>query len=305
MISIIIPTHCRIKFLSTLLENLDNQTNKEFEVIVAHSGEDPETPQYINKHAQNYTFPITYIKCKTKGAASQRNEGVGHACFDWIFFLDDDMELQNNYLEEIITYIKKNGRKIGGVCGIIKNQTFTPISKGKKTLLKLLGVQDTHNLQGKIVGPCINFWPAQDGPEEEGIMAMPTGASIYNKEIFIKAGGFSPFFQDYSLAEDVYISLMVSKIKPLILIRTAIAYHNDNSKLGRKLMHEYATMEIKNKSFIIRSLNPSNAKSMIFKLYIWLVANRLFMLIKHPQHLKQHLHFFHGYSLQFIKEISS
>jgi glycosyltransferase involved in cell wall biosynthesis len=49
MISLIITVYKRIDFLELILQSLDKQTFKNFEVIIAEDNNDPRTVEFINE----------------------------------------------------------------------------------------------------------------------------------------------------------------------------------------------------------------------------------------------------------------
>lgn len=86
MFSIIIPSYNRKDEIPYLLENLEQQTVYNFEVIIIddHSTD----PVEIKKL---YPFPVNIIRnTQNKGAAESRNIGVNNAQNEWLLFLDDD-----------------------------------------------------------------------------------------------------------------------------------------------------------------------------------------------------------------------
>lgn len=86
MFSIIIPSYNRKDEIPYLLENLEQQTQYNFEVIIVDDCS--KEPVEINKL---YPFPINIIRnIENKGAAESRNIGVKNAKNEWLLFLDDD-----------------------------------------------------------------------------------------------------------------------------------------------------------------------------------------------------------------------
>ena len=62
MISVIVSTFNRPRALNIILKSLVNQTDKNFEIVVADDGSDVRTREVINKVKQNFPrCPIKHI----------------------------------------------------------------------------------------------------------------------------------------------------------------------------------------------------------------------------------------------------
>ena len=95
MISIIIPTYNRFLILEeTILKTLSIQTNIEYEIIIVNDGK--ALPFAINNPK------ISLFKNPKKGAASARNYGAAQAKYTILFFIDDDMWITAESLNQIL-----------------------------------------------------------------------------------------------------------------------------------------------------------------------------------------------------------
>ncbi|NRS90153.1 glycosyltransferase involved in cell wall biosynthesis [Flavobacterium sp. 7E] len=102
-VSIIIPTYNRANDLDRCLKSLQNQTCKNFEVLVCDDGSTDNTEEIVAKY--NSILTIKYIKDDNFGGpARPRNNGISEAKGDWICFLDSDDWWYPNKLQESITY---------------------------------------------------------------------------------------------------------------------------------------------------------------------------------------------------------
>ena len=98
--SVVIPSHKRKKMLSDLLKSLENQSFKNFEVIVVPTENDPAF------ELLNQTWPfqlrmefIPNDPTKGKSASAKRNFGAALASAPWIAFIDDDCLADSQWLE--------------------------------------------------------------------------------------------------------------------------------------------------------------------------------------------------------------
>ena len=82
--------------ISNLLNNLNNQTNNNFECIIVDSSDKNLILEKM------YNFPLKIIKSKYKNVCYQRNRGVDFAKYNTLLFLDADTTVENNYLEKYV-----------------------------------------------------------------------------------------------------------------------------------------------------------------------------------------------------------
>lgn len=86
MFSILIPSFNRHAEIPALLQSLESQTVKNFEVVVV----DDCSNQPLEIQG-NFSFPVTLLRNpKNRGAAASRNIAAAAAKHDWLLFLDDD-----------------------------------------------------------------------------------------------------------------------------------------------------------------------------------------------------------------------
>jgi glycosyltransferase involved in cell wall biosynthesis len=90
-ISVIIPTLNEEKFLPVLLESLQKQTFKDFEVIVADAGSSDKTAEIARSYGANV------VPGGMPGPG--RNRGAEVATGEYLFFFDADVWVPENFLE--------------------------------------------------------------------------------------------------------------------------------------------------------------------------------------------------------------
>lgn len=99
MISIIIPTFNKLTRLKLTLFSIELQsTSREYEVIIVDNGCEDGTEEYLRKLSPPY--PMKYIVTKNSGRAAARNEGIKLARGELLIFVDDDVILTPNFIEE-------------------------------------------------------------------------------------------------------------------------------------------------------------------------------------------------------------
>lgn len=104
--SLVVATYGRKKELNILFDSFDNQTYKNFEVIIIDQNED----DYVKRLYEEYKdkFIIKYIHSDEKGLSKARNKGLKYVDGDIIAFPDDDCEYKYNFLYDILDTFKNN-----------------------------------------------------------------------------------------------------------------------------------------------------------------------------------------------------
>ncbi|MTC70889.1 glycosyltransferase [Providencia sp. wls1914] len=109
LVSVIIPTYGRAKYLSNAINSVLKQTYKNIEIIViddnTESNHHFETLSLIESYNDNR---IKYIfENQNQGGALARNKGIKIASGNYITFLDDDDLYLENKIEEQLNHILK------------------------------------------------------------------------------------------------------------------------------------------------------------------------------------------------------
>lgn len=104
-VSYIIPTMMRQEFTLNLLNDLEQQTYKPFEVVVVDA-----TPEKVRDeslyNAHDYSFRVVFKWQSTKGSCRARNEAIQLCTGDYIIFGDDDIRIQPQFIENHIRLLQ-------------------------------------------------------------------------------------------------------------------------------------------------------------------------------------------------------
>ncbi|MDY6863102.1 MAG: glycosyltransferase [Thermodesulfobacteriota bacterium] len=131
MISVIIPTFNRHRFLKDAIDSVLNQTYKDFELLVVDDGSTDGTEKIV----KSFDFPIKYVYQEHKGVSAARNQGITFASGEYIAFLDSDDLWVKEKLEKQINTLKKQKKYL--VCytdeiWIYNGKRIYPKAKHKK-----------------------------------------------------------------------------------------------------------------------------------------------------------------------------
>ena len=99
-ISVVIPCYNGGKYLPGLLENISQQTFKDYEVVVVDDGSKDDTREQLQALSQQYDF-LRYVSVPNGGVTKARWNGVQHAQGEWITFVDVDDALPVDALADL------------------------------------------------------------------------------------------------------------------------------------------------------------------------------------------------------------
>ncbi|MBU0474938.1 MAG: glycosyltransferase [Bacteroidetes bacterium] len=107
LISIIIPTFNREKYLQVAINSVLNQTINNWELLIVDDGSEDDTLSLVKKYINQHTN-IRYFFHKNRGAAYAMNVGMESCKGDFITFLGSDDEYLPNHLELRLEYLSEN-----------------------------------------------------------------------------------------------------------------------------------------------------------------------------------------------------
>lgn len=100
--SIIVPVYNVEEYIEKCLTSIQDQTYKDYEVIVVNDGTKDNSMELVKK------YPFKVINQKNQGLSAARNRGVKEATGDYILFLDSDDYLEKETLSELNKSLKNN-----------------------------------------------------------------------------------------------------------------------------------------------------------------------------------------------------
>ena len=105
-ISVLIPTLDRYPYLRTVLNQLHEQTIRPLEVICIDQTRLEERDETLVEEFA--TLPLRYTYRNQPGQCSSRNEGLLLAKGEYVLFLDDDVEIKPDLLEQHARFLDEN-----------------------------------------------------------------------------------------------------------------------------------------------------------------------------------------------------
>ena len=138
-ISIVIPTRNRPASLKRLFRSILRQTRLPEEVLVVDDSDDDETAKLISENHNVFLSKGILLKYlrgnkENRSISAARNLGATTSTGEIVVFIDDDVILDNKYVEEILKtyeeypmakgvqgYIVKGGMTISNFQGVLLN----------------------------------------------------------------------------------------------------------------------------------------------------------------------------------------
>lgn len=233
-ISIIIPVYNAEKTIIQTLNGLQNQTRKDFEVIVIDDGSTDSSSELIEAFKKRNVLTIKLIKQKNAGPAKARNVGVEHSEGNKIIFLDSDCIPPENWIEQMIKPL--NGKVVGCNCGYkVKNM-------------------------GSLVARYVNYEIAKRHEKLIGKTVDTIGSysASFIKSVVKEAGGFDIRYKSASY-EDFDLAFNIRKIGyDLVFTDKTFVYHYHPDSLRRYLKQQFGRgywgviMYLRNKDKILK-----------------------------------------------------
>ncbi len=206
MVSVVLPTMNRGEDMRAFLDSLRAQTVRPDELVVVDAGESVES--ILQAGLEGSGIRLVYTSSEP-GTSLQRNVGIDLASGAYIFFLDDDMVLEPDYVERSLeAFSLSMDPPVGGVMGSQIN--IPPDSRFKRRVYHLFGI--AHTAPGDdcqlYVGGGVR-WLA-DPSRVVPIPAAATGRVAYRAECLVEER-FSEFLPGYTFAEDVELAVRIAK----------------------------------------------------------------------------------------------
>ncbi len=147
-ISIIICTRNRFDDFTKTFPSVTAQTRLPDELIVVDSSDEKKLEAYLT--SVKLPFPVRYFHTRP-GLTLQRNHGIHECSSDLIFFFDDDVDLDVNYLAEVEKIFENDtAHAVGAVGGkIVRTSSLSARHKLEQftfyVLRLIFGVVGTRN----------------------------------------------------------------------------------------------------------------------------------------------------------------
>lgn len=217
--SVIIPSWNGKNLLEDCLNSLLKQSFREFEIILVDNGSTDTSVEFVKEKIPQ--VKIISLQ-KNFGFAKAINEGVKVSTLKYVVFLNNDTEVDKNWLKSLIDCADSHPEVIS-VNSKLLNFYDRDIIDGVGILINEVG-------QARSIG-----WQEKDKGQygkEQYIFGATGGASLFNREDFVKVGGFDEKYFMYSEEVDFSFRAQFLKYKSIFCPK-AIVYHKHKATSGR------------------------------------------------------------------------
>jgi GT2 family glycosyltransferase len=242
-ISAIVATVGRPELLKLCLDSLAKQTVPVSEVVVVHCGEDAETPALTNDPRwPEAGLNVRYFHHRERNCAQQRNFGIQEAEYDNLLLVDDDVEVDAHWAEELFKPIWSD-KRVGATMGRLVNQPMATPTLFWRIYRRVLYGRVKGLEPGRLIGAALpNGFPTT---AEQPIKCewVAGGASALRREAFESVGGFASFFEGSSPGEDLDLGYRLSRAWKVYFVPSARCIHHQSPR-GREAsdQHQYLSM---------------------------------------------------------------
>jgi len=247
-VSIVIPTYKREKDLGECIASIARQTVRPLEVIVVDDAEMPAVPEA--QRLESVGIPCIYQrKNGNPGLTASRNLGSSLARADFLLHLDDDVELEPDYIERMLEVFRNDsGTRIAGASGFNTRHANPPLWKRIRVWVRLFFLIGGPKL-GQVLpsGFCTSFsskeWPKGRLMDCD---ILPGNNMMFRRKA-VEGMSWTTDYLGYGLGEDQDFSYRLSRTHRLVLTGSARLIHKvsraakpDPRLLGRKkVFHQY------------------------------------------------------------------
>lgn len=248
-ISVIICTRNRFDDFTKTMLSIASQSRLPDELVVVDSSDEEKLEIYLS--SINPPFPVRYFHT-LPGLTRQRNHGIRQSSGDLLFFFDDDVDLDANYLVEVENVFTMDAKQeIGAVGGrIIGNEPLTFRLKFERVVFDLIrsvfGVVGTGN--GKFYLSGMPSHPHAN--RSSGFIECLSGCCMaFRRKVFEKVA-FDEALVHYGLMEDVDISKQMLDAGYKIYYQTSATLIHNESPMNRLKVQQWAEMSIVNYDYL-------------------------------------------------------
>jgi len=221
LISIVIVSWNSAEYLHHCLDCLSLQTFQNFEVVLVDNGSHDGGANNLEQKHPRLTLHIEHLS-SNQGFARANNLGAQIARGRWLALLNVDAFPETDWLEKLIAAANKNPD--------FSFFSSRQIQFNQPDILD--GSGDEYHISGLAWRRFYNYSAENYGLHEEEVFSACAAAAIYNRDDFLKAGGFDESY--FSYFEDVDLSFRLRLAgERCLYVPQAVVHHIGSASLGK------------------------------------------------------------------------
>jgi len=258
-VSVVTPNYNGLKFLNTYFETLAFQSRFIEEIIIVDNASTDGSIELIEeyKNSPNYSIDINLIKNdENKGFAPAVNQGIRLAKSEFIFSINNDVELEFNTIEKLIESLEDSMASGDNPFSIQSKM----ISYHNKDLIDDAG--DEYNLLAytKKLGDGSS---AENYNDKNEIFSSCAGAALYRKSVLVEIGLFDDNFFAYVEDIDLSFRAQINGYKNFLEPKS-IVYHYGSATSGSRYNEFKIKLAARNNVWLIYKNYPIPQKIVNF-----------------------------------------
>ena len=273
-ISAIIATVGRAELLRLCLDRLTKQTVPVAEVVVVHCGDDEATPALAKERCwSDAGLDVRYFHYPERNCAAQRNFAVAQASHDNLLLIDDDVEIDVHWAEELFKPLW-NDPKVGATMGRLVNQPMAaPTFFWRIYRIVLHGTKRGFE-PGRLIGAALpNGFPTT-ARELIPCEWIGGGASALRRAAFESVGGFASFFAGSSPGEDLDLGYRISRKWKVYYVPTAKCVHHQ-APAGREGSDQHQYLSMRSRFGILTNTMGKSRPAALAHIGLWALVQFL------------------------------
>lgn len=265
MLSVLVATMNRPDDLRRALLSLAAQRRLPDEVIIIDQSQD-KLSQLVCTEV-NALGPlasrIRYFHQDVPSLVRARNRGISVAAGEVLSFLDDDVVLEPDYYNHILTAFAAEPN-VGAIGGSVQNVRFGGLKWRLRQALAYLFLLNAWN--GRMTPSGFGYPIYHRSVTGRTPVDMLHGCNMSVRRSAVVGELFDDWFTGYSFREDAEFSYRVSRRWKVVMIPEARLDHNE-SRVNRLSNAERKSMEIRNYAYVWRKHRGSGLASRALFMY--------------------------------------
>jgi glycosyltransferase involved in cell wall biosynthesis len=269
-LSVVIPTRNRVAVLRRTLASLAAQSGQPAQLLLVDASNDHSTHKLCcGPRITELRSELVWMPAQVRGAASQRNEGMGACHHPVIGFFDDDILFEPDCIARLWRALQCDPG-LGGVNAMIINQRYEAPGRVSRMMFRLMAGASRATYAGRILGPAVNLLPEDraDLPEVVPVEWLNTTCTLYRREA-LPHPPFLAHFTGYSLMEDVALSVTVAKRWKLANVRSARIYHDSQPGAQKDEPVTRSRMELVNRHHLMTEVMTRRSFADYARFVLW------------------------------------
>lgn len=215
-------------------------------------------------------------------AVSQRVAAIRESAGEYLLFLDDDVELERECVEQLLNGMAYEQGVVAVVADFSNERWSGPTRVWWLYMRHVLGLADG-SWEGRVVGPLLRFGYPVRRSEPAEMEWIGSGTTLVSRVAYNKSGGFSDFFlHRCTMNEDVDLGLKLNRVGKIVFWPAARLTHH-HVPTGRVTAAVAAEDDLFNRYCVIAQtwgLGEFRALSLVVQFFLIESASNLIGLLR-------------------------